>query len=537
MDYAPMHATNYVNWFIGSKAGIKVSELDEHIKNINYQYASRSSQSPDAFFAYCDSTRLESKVWLESCRSQDLDEEQFEVCLLLISSVYDRDLRREICEDIEEILSYGKKTVQDYFNKCKKELVNFSFWGDMTITSKNDFQMALIHNNEAITNMGRGDLPAASNSYKQSSEYYRKAGFKGHYHKTLALHYDNTVNYEHSKTSHYTDPSIYIKLQNFCKKARENYDKALSYENEQFPYPAEMSYYIGKGNPDLSGEKHYSTLSGEEASVINSNSWAISARSRLIQANHVNHYALHKMGGEQQTNGLFEAAFQSLSASHCSLFAGAYSQTFSESSMLDRISNYYNYLADYYWYRAEALQTANQMRESVYNLEIAKDKIDEATKYYSEGSFGEGSHFSQLEGHDSYARSQISNLRKTSHRLGAEIIDHRSVAEADAASGSGTPNIKLNYEYLDKPTIGDVCNIKFSISNHGAPISNVSAKLKNGKYHIEGLDLPIDYPAINVAKLLDSVISLNSITTIYDGKDPIFVINYEFEGKLLKITI
>ena len=50
MSYDPMHAANYVHWFIGSKAGINISELDEHIKNANYQYADRSSQSPQAFF-------------------------------------------------------------------------------------------------------------------------------------------------------------------------------------------------------------------------------------------------------------------------------------------------------------------------------------------------------------------------------------------------------------------------------------------------------------------------------------------------------
>ena len=532
-----MHTTNYVHWFVGSEAEIDDSELDEHIKNVNYQYVERSTQSPDAFFAYCDSTRSESKAWLESCRSKGLEEKQFEVCLILISSVYDRDLRREIYEDISKIISYGKKDVKSYFNKCKKELIEFSVWDDMTISSKDNLQMALIKNNEAIVSMGRGDLSASSERYLQASEYYRKAGFKGHYYKTLALHYDNLTNYEHSKTSHYSDPAIYIKLQDYCKIARENYAKALSYDTEQFPFPAEMSYYIGRGNPDLSGEVQYSNLSGMESSVINSNSWAMAARSKLIQANHVNHYALHKMSGKQQTDGLFEAASQSLSASHCSLFAAAYSQSFSESSMLDRISNYYNYLADYYWYKAEALQTANQMRESVYNLEAAKDKIDEATSYYRKGSFGKGSYFSELEGHDSYARKQISNLRGVSHRLGSEIISHRSMADADVASGSGSPNIKLTYEYLDEPTIGDVCNIKFDVSNHGSPISNVSAQLKNGQYQIDNLELPMDYPPIKVAKILDGKPSRNSITAIYDGKDPIFILNYKFEGKPMSITI
>ena len=72
------------------------------------------------FFAYCDTTRSESKAWLESCHSQGLDEKQFEVCLILISSVYDRSLCREICEDIWKIISYGKMDVKIYFNKCKK---------------------------------------------------------------------------------------------------------------------------------------------------------------------------------------------------------------------------------------------------------------------------------------------------------------------------------------------------------------------------------------------------------------------------------
>ena len=95
----------------------------------------------------------------------------------------------------------------------------------------------------------------------------------------------------------------------------------------------------------------------------------------------------------------------------------------------------------------------------------------------------------------------------------------------------------MTYEYLDEPTIGDVCNIKFDVSNHGSPISNVSAQLKNGQYQIDNLELPMDYPPIKVAKILDGKPSRNSITAIYDGKDPIFILNYEFEGKTMNITI
>ena len=84
------------------------------------------------------------------------------------------------------------------------------------------------------------------------------------------------------------------------------------------------------GNPDLTEEIEYSILTGMEAAVIRSNSWSMAGQGRIIRANHVNHYALHKMSGKQQTDGLFEAAFQCLSAAHCSLFAAAYSKTFND---------------------------------------------------------------------------------------------------------------------------------------------------------------------------------------------------------------
>jgi hypothetical protein len=43
MSYDPMHAINYVNWYLGSAAGIGKDELGEHIKEANYRYVNRSS--------------------------------------------------------------------------------------------------------------------------------------------------------------------------------------------------------------------------------------------------------------------------------------------------------------------------------------------------------------------------------------------------------------------------------------------------------------------------------------------------------------
>ena len=107
----------------------------------------------------------------------------------------------------------------------------------------------------------------------------------------------------------------------------------------------------------------------------------------------------------------------------------------------------------------------------------------------------------------------------------------------DRPSGTGKPSLKLSYEYLDEPVMGDICNIKFDVSNHGAPISNVSAQLKGGLYQIEGLDLPMDYPPIKVAKILDRETSRNSMTVIYDGKDPVFVLKYDFEGETFEVVV
>ena len=97
--------------------------------------------------------------------------------------------------------------------------------------------------------------------------------------------------------------------------------------------------------------------------------------------------------------------------------------------------------------------------------------------------------------------------------------------------------LKLSYEYLDEPAMGDICNIKFDVSNHGAPISNVSAQLKGGLYQIEGLELPMDYPPIKVAKILDRKTSHNAMTAIYEGKDPVFVLKYDFEGETLEVVV
>ena len=107
----------------------------------------------------------------------------------------------------------------------------------------------------------------------------------------------------------------------------------------------------------------------------------------------------------------------------------------------------------------------------------------------------------------------------------------------DRPSGTGKPSLKLSYEYLDKPVIGDVCNIKFDVSNHGTPVSNVSAQLKNGLYQIEELELPMDYPPIKVANTLDRETSHNSMTAIYEGKDPVFVLKYDFEGETFEVVV
>ena len=535
MSYDPMHAINYVNWYLGSAAGIGKDELGEHIKEANYRYVNRSSQSPEDYFAYCDSVLIESRTWFEKCHKKGVGSEQFEVCLALITSVYDLETRGDVWNDVQEIVGHGSKSPKSDIDKCKEELTGVSIWEDMSASSKGDLWMGLFKNNEALVNMGRGDLSAASRDYKESAEHYRKAGFEGHYYKTLALYFDNLTQYEHSKTDHHSDPEVYLRLQDYCEKARSNYDKALSYDEEKLPLPPEMSFYIHKGNPDLSGEIEYGTLTGVEAAVISSNSWAMAAQGRIIRANHVNHYALHKMSGKQQTDGLFEAAFQCLSAAHCSLFAAAYSQIFNDAD--NRISAYFSNIADYYWYKAEALQTADQMRESVYNLEVAKEKIEDAIRYYTEAAFGKGSHWSGKEGHDDYARKKISSLRGIAQTLGGEIFNGRAAAGMDRPSGTGKPSLKLSYEYLDKPVIGDVCNIKFDVSNHGTPISNVSAQLKNGLYQIEELELPMDYPPIKVANTLDRETSHNSMTAIYEGKDPVFVLKYDFEGETFEVVV
>ena len=376
MRYDPMHVINYINWYLGLTAGIGKDELGEYIKEVNYRYVNRSSRSPEDYFAYCDSVLVESRKWFDKCHKKSLGKEQFEVCLVLVTSIYDYETRKDVWNDVQEmveefpILGNGSKSSKSDIDRCKEELIGISIWEDMSASSKGDLWMGLFKNNEALVNMGKGDLMAASRDYKESAEYYRKAGFEGHYHKTLALYFDNLTQYEHSKTDHHSDPEVYIRLQDYCEKAQSNYDQALSYDEEKLPLPAEMSFYIHKGNPDLSEEIEYSILTGQEAAVISSNRWAMAAQARIIQANHVNHYALHKMSGKQQTDGLFEAAFQCLSAAHCSLFAAAYSQIFSDAD--NRISGYFSNIADYYWYKAEALQTANQMRESIYNLEVAK---------------------------------------------------------------------------------------------------------------------------------------------------------------------
>ena len=535
MSYDPMHAINYVNWYLGSAAGIGKDELGEHIEEANYRYVNRSSQSPEDYFAYCDSVLIESRTWFEKCHKKGVGSEQFEVCLALITSVYDLETRGDVWNDVQEIVGHGSKSPKSDIDKCKEEFTGVSIWEDRSASSKGDLWMGLFKNNEALVNMGKGDLSAASRDYKESAEHYRKAGFEGHYYKTLALYFDNLTQYEHSKTDHHSDPEVYIRLQDYCEKARSNYDKALSYDKEKLPLPPEMSFYIHKGNPDLSGEIEYDTLTGVEAAVISSNSWAMAAQDRIIRANHVNHYALHKMSGKQQTDGLFEAAFQCLSAAHCSLFAAAYSQIFNDAD--NRISGYFSNIADYYWYKAEALQTADQMRESIYNLEVAKEKIEDGIRYYTESAFGKDSHWSGKEGHDDYARKKISSLRELVQRLGADIFNGRAAAGMDHPSGTGKPSLKLSYEYLDKPVIGDICNIKFDVSNHGAPISNVSAQLKGGLYQIEGLELPMDYPPIKVAKMLDRETSHNSMTAIYEEKDPVFILKYDFEGETFEVVV
>jgi len=535
MNYEPMHAINYLNWYLGSASGIENDKLEEHVKEANYRYVNRSSRSPKDYFTYCDTVLIESKIWFEKCHKKDIENKQFEVCLALITSIYDYETRGDIWNDIQEIVNHGSKSPKADMDKCKEELIGASIWDNMSVSSKGDLWMGLFKNNEALVNMGKGNLSEASRDYKEAAEHYRKAGFEGHYYKTLALYFDNLTQYEHSKTNHHSDPEVYIRLQDYCDNARINYKKALSYDKEKLPLPAEMSFYIHKGNPDLCGEIEYSILTGMEAAIINSNSWAMAAQGKTIRANHVNHYALHKMKGKQQTDGLFEAAFQCLSAAHCSLFAAAYSQIFDDAN--NRISGYFSNIADYYWYKAEALQTANQMRESIYNLEVAKEKIEEAIRYYTKAAFGKGSHWNGKEGHDNYARKKISSLRGIAQRLGADIFNGRAAAKINQPSGTGKPSLKLSYEFLEEPVIGDVCNIKFDVSNHGSPISNVSTKLKNGLYKIEGLEMPMDYPPIKIAKILDHETSHNSMTTIYEGKEPVFILNYEFEGNTFEITL
>lgn len=530
-----MHSMNYVSWFMGSKAGINEKKLEKYIKEINYEYAEHSSRSLDDFFAYCDSVILSSKDWFKKCSKKELSEDQFKACLAQITSIYDYDNRESIWNDIQKIVSQGNKPVKSHMNQCKRELIDNSIWDDMSVTSKGNLWMALFVNNKAIVNMKKGDLINTSRYYKESSDYYLKAGYKGHYHKTLALYFDNLARHERSNTDHYSDPEIYIQLQNYCKKARKNYAESLTYDKEKLPLPAEMSFYIGSGNPDLSGEIEYQCLTGIENSVINSNSWAIAADSHSIRANNANHYALHKMQGEKQTEGLLVAAFHSLPAAHCSLFASAYSQLFSESSKLERISAYFTQLADYYWYKAEALLTEDNMRESIYNLEIAKEHIEDAIQYYTNAAFGgtpDDNNFKQH--HDDFARRKIARFRDTSHRLGADIFKGRSKADMDTPVGNGKPTLVLNYEYSGKPAKGDICKIKFDVANLGTPVANVSAELKNGIYHIEGLELPIQYPPIKVAKMLDKEKSYNAITAIYDGTKPIFSLKYEFDGETIE---
>ena len=545
-----MHAINYVSWFMGSIAGINENKLEKYIKEANYKYAGSSSRSPEEYFAYCDSVILGSKNWFKKCHKEGLSKNQFKVCLVQITSIYDYDNRKNIWSDIIKIVEQGNKarsiqhknpvksSLLSCIEQCKKELIVDSIWDDMSVASKGDLWMALFVNNKAISHMKKGNLLNTSEYYKQSSDYYLKAGYKGHYHKTLALYFDNLARHERSNTDHYSDPDIYIQLQKYCKKARKNYAEALTFDKEKLPLPAEMSFYIGSGNPDLSGEIEYQCLTGMENSVINSNSWAIAADSHSIRANNANHYALHKMHGEKKTEGLFLAAFHCLPAAHCSLFASAYSQAFSESSKLERISAYFSQLADYYWYKAEALQTAEKMRESIYNLEIAKEKLEDAIQYYTNSAFGKSSDDRNFkEEHDDYARTKISKFRDIIHRLGGEIFKFRSKADEDVPVGTGEPVLELNYEYLGNPVKGDICNIKFEVANRGTPVSNVSVELKNGTYHIEGLDLPIQYPPIKVAKMLDKEKSSNAITTIYEGKKPIFNLKYEFNGEIIEVLI
>ena len=538
MRYDPMHAMNYVNWFMGSNAGINDKQLEKHIKEANYKYAENSSRTPEEYYAYCDSVILDSKNLFKKCHNKGLSEEQFKVCLVQITSIYDYYNRNNTWRDIQKIVSQGNKPVKSYMNQCKKELIDHSSWEDISVKSKGNLWMALYVNNKAIIEMQQGNLLNTSEYYKQASDYYLKAGYKGHYHKTLALYFDNLARHEHSNTDHYSDPDIYIKLDKYCKKARKNYAKALTFDKEKLPLPAEMSFYTGNGNPDVSGEIEYQCLTGMETSVINSNSWAIAADSYSIRANNANHYALHKMQGEKQTEGLFVAAFHSLPAAHCSLFASSYSQHFSESSKLERISAYFTKLADYYWYKAEALLTDDKIRESIYNLEIAKEHIDEAIQYYTNAAFGGTSDEQSFKAHhDDYARKKIAQFRDISHRLGADIFKGRSKADTDIPVGNGKPTLVLNYEYSGKPTKGDLCKIKFDLANLGTPVSNVSAELKNGTYHLEGLELPIQYPPIKVAKMLDKEKSYNAITAIYDGEKPIFRLKYEFEGETVNIII
>ena len=106
MSYDPMHAINYVNWYLGSAAGIGKDELGEHIKEANYRYVNRSSQSPEDYFAYCDSVLIESRTWFEKCHEKGVGNEQFEVCLALITSVYDYETRGNVWNDVQEIVGH-----------------------------------------------------------------------------------------------------------------------------------------------------------------------------------------------------------------------------------------------------------------------------------------------------------------------------------------------------------------------------------------------------------------------------------------------
>ena len=171
MNYDPMHAINYVNWYLGSAAGIGKDKLGEHIKDANYRYVNRSSRSPKDYFTYCDTVLIESKIWFEKCHKKDIENKQFEVCLALITSIYDYETRGDIWNDIQEIVNHGSKSPKADMDKCKEELIGASIWDNMSVSSKGDLWMGLFKNNDALVNMGRGDLCAASRDYKESAEH------------------------------------------------------------------------------------------------------------------------------------------------------------------------------------------------------------------------------------------------------------------------------------------------------------------------------------------------------------------------------